>query len=60
MTDSLQKSNKPFKISENALKSFDDMKYALSTAPVLAQPNFAKEFTIQCDASRIGDGGVLL
>lgn len=35
------------------------MKEALSSAPVLNQPDFKKPFTIQCDASSEGIGGVL-
>lgn len=35
------------------------MKEALTTAPVLVQPNFSRHFKIQCDASRVGVGGVL-
>ena len=42
-----------------AIESFQLLKNALSTAPVLAQPNFTKEFIIQCDASMVGVGGVL-
>lgn len=60
LTDCLKKSNKPFKLSDSAIDSFKKLKVALSSAPVLAQPNFSKEFVIQCDASKIGVGGVLL
>lgn len=59
LTDCLKKSNKTFKLNESAKISFEKLKYALSHAPVLAEPNFNKEFVIQCDASRIGVGGVL-
>ena len=59
LTDCLRKSNKPFRLSEEAIHSFNKLKYALSNAPVLAQPDFSKDFVIQCDASRIGVGGVL-
>lgn len=35
------------------------LKEALTSAPVLVQPDFGRSFTIQCDASRVGVGGVL-
>lgn len=59
LTDCLRKTNRSFSLSDEAKISFDRLKLALSSAPVLAQPNFTKEFIIQCDASRTGVGGVL-
>lgn len=59
LTYCLRKTVKPFRLSEEAIRSFDQLKLTLSTAPVLAQPDFNREFIIQCDASRIGVGGVL-
>lgn len=59
LTDCLRKSNKPFCLTPQAIESFDKLKLALSQAPVLAEPDFSREFVIQCDASRIGVGGVL-
>lgn len=58
LTDCLKRS-KDFKITPEAEISFKKLKEALISAPVLVQPNFAKPFTIQCDASRVGVGGVL-
>lgn len=59
LTDCLKKSSKPFCLTESAKESFSKLKEALSTAPVLAQPDFKREFIIQCDASKVGVGGVL-
>jgi len=37
----------------------DRIKTSMATAPVLVTPDFKKAFTIQCDASTTGVGGVL-
>ena len=59
LTDCLRKSQKPFHLTDVAKSSFERLKYALSSAPVLAQSNFSKKFVIQCDASKVGVEGVL-
>ncbi|XP_036345741.1 uncharacterized protein LOC118754981 [Rhagoletis pomonella] len=59
MTDYLRKSPGPFKLTPEAVEAFSKLKVALCSAPALAQPDFSKEFVIQCDASKIGVGGVL-
>ena len=40
--------------------AFDELKNRLTAAPLLVLPNFAKQFEIECDASGIGIGGVLM
>lgn len=45
--------------SEEADVAFNKIKTALVSSPVLASPDFTKEFTIQCDASDVGIGAVL-
>ncbi|GBP97703.1 Retrovirus-related Pol polyprotein from transposon 297 [Eumeta japonica] len=59
LTNCLSKRQGTFSLTPEAIESFENIKLALSSAPVLAQPDFSKEFVIQCDASRIGVGGVL-
>jgi transposase InsO family protein len=55
----LTKKEKGFQWSENCQKSFDSIKEALSSAPVLRMPNFALDFHIWPDASNVAAGGVL-
>lgn len=48
-----------FTFTSEALLSFQRLKEILTSPPVLAQPDFTKRFSIQCDASDLGVGAVL-
>lgn len=58
LTDVLKKSVK-FTINEKAKEAFENLKKALTSAPVLRHADFANQFYIQCDASEYGIGAVL-
>ena len=57
LTNLLKKDS--FQWSKEASFSFQSLKDALSTAPVLHLPNFSKPFIVDCDASGTGFGAVL-
>ena len=59
LTDTLKKKNGKFKMTDEAMVAFDQLKAALTSAPVLIHPDFKKKFFIQCDASDSGIGAVL-
>jgi len=49
-----------FSWSEPAQEAFVALKTAVTQAPVLALPNFSQPFLIECDASGVGIGVVLM
>lgn len=56
----LTEKNRPFLWDNTCQQAFETLKTALSSAPVLAHPDFSKEFVVETDASDVGVGAVLL
>lgn len=56
----LKKTRAKFMWTSEAQEGFETLKKALSSPPVLATPNYNREFTIVCDASQNGLGAAIL
>jgi hypothetical protein len=56
----LTKKGVEFTWGQTQQESFDMLKKQLTEAPLLVLPDFTKNFEIECDASRIGIGGILM
>ena len=55
----LTERNCPFKWTPECQQSFDELKAKLTTAPILAYPDYSKPFILDTDTSDFGIGAVL-
>lgn len=60
ISELLKKSRGKFVWSPEANRAFEQIRSALVTEPVLSCPDYSKRFIIQCDASDVGIGGILV
>jgi hypothetical protein len=58
LTDLTKKDS--FKWGMEAQKAFEELKQKLTSTPVLSLPDFSKPFVIECDASGVGLGAILM
>ena len=56
----LTKKGVDFKWGNSQENAFQELKKCLTEAPLLVLPDFTKTFEVECDASGIGIGGVLM
>ena len=56
----LTKKNVPFIFGNAQESAFNELKKRLTEAPLLALPDFSNTFELECDASGLGIGGVLM
>lgn len=52
--------NNSFTWIEEPTKAFEKLKKPITHSPILRLPNLIKPFTIECDASGVGVGTVLM
>ncbi|OMO53322.1 reverse transcriptase [Corchorus capsularis] len=57
---SVMKKNAPFKWGKEQQEAFETLKEKLTNAPLLVLPNFNNTFEIECDASGVRIGAVLM
>jgi hypothetical protein len=56
----LTKKGVPFVWGATQDHAFSEQERLLSSAPLLALPDFLKQFEVECDVSGIGIGGILM
>lgn len=56
----LTKKDREFKWTGEQVESFDNLKRALLTPPIMGYPNYDQPMKIHCDASGYGLGAVLV
>ena len=56
----LTKKNTKFIWSEDCEKAFNELKTRLTSSPILLHPNQQKQYILECDASNVAIGSILL